>query len=310
MKKNRVSVFAPASLSNLGSGFDVLGVALEHPGDIAEAVRTKVPGLEFKLIARDPRVPAEASKNVAAHVAALLLRDRKAKFGVELRLQKKLQIGSGLGSSAASGVAALVAVNALLEKPLGKRDLLTFAIEGERLASGTAHADNVSPCLFGGATIVRSYHPLDVVRVPVQNRITWGVALPDVVVLTKDARAVLPQNIPLKDAVQQWGNLAGLIQGLILGDVQLIGKCVEDVIIEPHRARLIPGFHEAKKAALKAGAYGVSISGSGPAVFAVCKGAFEGRRVAKAMADAFKKKAGVSSKIYVSRTNMQGATVL
>ena len=309
MKKKTVTVFAPASLSNLGSGFDVLGLALEQPGDLAEATRLSVPGLQFKLISRDPKVPAEASKNVAAHVVQLLMRDRKVKFGIDLRLHKKLQIGSGLGSSAASGVAALVAANALLDKPLTKLDLLQFAIEGERLATGTAHADNVSPCLLGGATIVRSYSPLDVIRIPVENRITWAVTLPDVVVLTKDARAVLPENIPLKSAVQQWGNLAGLIQGLIIGNVQLIGKCVEDVIIEPHRAKLIPGFHEARKAAMKAGAYGVSISGSGPAVFAVCKGAFEGRRVAQAMAKAFEKTAGVTSKIYVSRTNLQGAVI-
>jgi homoserine kinase len=309
MKEKQVQVFAPATIANLGSGYDVFGVAIHEPGDIVFAERTGEEGLAFSVQSKKKKVPS-STKNVAAHVASLLLEEVKVPFGVRMVLNKRMPVGSGLGSSAASSVAAIVAVNELLPNPLKRAELLRFAVEGERLASGSPHADNVAPSLLGGACLIRSYNPLDVVQIPLKKSPVWVVVHPHVIVRTEDARNILPKNIPLKQAVHQWGNVSGLTVGLMNGNVNLIGKCVEDVIVEPVRSKLIPAFDEVKRAALANGAIGCSISGSGPSVFAVATSIKQAKEIGKAMSDVFKKSAGVKSEVYVSLTNFEGAKVM
>lgn len=309
MKPRAVRSYAPATISNIGPGFDVLGLAIDSPGDVVVARRQREPGLTFSLLTKIKGVPSDAKHNVAAHVATLLLDEGRPPFGVDLVLQKHMPIGSGLGSSAASSVAALVAVNALLLKPLPKRDLIRFAVEGERLASGSPHADNAAPSLLGGACLIRSYDPLDVVALPVKNHFYWVVVHPHVVVKTAMARRVLPKKIPLHRAVQQWGNVGGLVAGLITGNAELVSTCVVDFVAEPVRSKLTPGFAEVKEAALKAGALGCSLSGSGPSVFAIAESARHAHRIASDMQRTFNLTARVKSDAYISRINMRGAFV-
>jgi homoserine kinase len=310
MKPRSVKTFAPATVSNLGPGFDVLGVALETPGDSVVARRTKERGLSFSVTTAQAHVPQDPKKNVAAYVAELMLHEYQPAFGMQLALEKSMPIGSGLGSSAASSVAAAMAVNELLGKPLKKEELLRFALAGEQFACGSMHADNAAPSLLGGGCLIRSYDPLDVVSIPIDRSLVWIVVHPHVVVLTKRARAMLPQNVPLRSAVRQWGNVAGLIMGLTHGDHRLIRRSVEDVIMEPVRARLIPGFNDVKDAALKSGALGCSISGSGPSVFAIAASMHAARRISASMEKTFRRAAGVSSDVFVSRTNFRGARVV
>jgi len=309
-QRKNVAVFAPASISNIGPGFDVLGLAIENPGDVVTAARRKEPGLGFSVSSNNADIPADSARNVSAHVALIMLDEFRPPFGISMVLHKRMPVGSGLGSSAASSVASVMAVNHLLPRRLQKCDLLRFAIEGERMVTGTAHADNVAPSLLGGVCLVRSYDPLDVVSLSVKNTVRWVVLHPQLVVRTEDARRVLPAQISLKDATRQWGNVSGLTSGLARGDAALIGKCVEDVIVEPARAHLIPGFYDIKSAALAAGATGCSISGSGPSIFAVASSDARAKRIAAAMTIACERYAGVKSDVTISRVNMKGATLV
>jgi len=310
MRPRKVKVFAPATIANLGSGFDVLGIAIHQPGDIVIADRQPAAGLTFAVRTKRQDVPADAQSNVAGHVAMLMLEEFRPPFGVRMTLDKRMPIGSGLGSSAASSVAAAVAVNALLPRSLEKKDLLRFAMEGERKASGSAHADNAAPCLLGGACLIRRYDPLDVISIPIKQSIVWVVAHPHTFIRTEDARNMLPKAITLQTAIRQWGNISGLTVGLAAGDVALVGKCVEDAVAEPVRANLIPGFAEVKEAALGAGALGCSISGSGPSMFAVTPSIRTAHVVARAMQKSFGRAAGIECDTYVSRINRTGATIL
>ena len=310
MVKRRIKIFAPATISNLGSGFDVLGIAIDQPGDFVVAERTVEPGLSFSVKTSVKNIPTRSRDNVAAHVAQLMMDEFTPPFGIHMILEKRMPLGSGLGSSGASSVASVVAVNSLLPQPLKKHDLLRFAVEGERKASGSPHADNVAPSLLGGAVLIRSYSPLDVVTLPVKNSIVWVVVHPHIVVRTEDARNVLPKNIRLKDAVQQWGNVSGMTAGLISGNAELVGKCAEDVIVEPARATLVRGFYDVQQTAIDAGAFGCSFSGSGPSMFAVTDSLKSAVRVGKAMRETFRKTANVSSDVYISRVNMRGATIV
>jgi homoserine kinase len=305
-----IKTFAPATVSNLGPGFDVLGVALHQPGDFVIASRKMERGLLFSVKTSQAQVPLDSKGNVAAHVAKLMLQEMKPSFGIRMVLQKSMPIGSGLGSSAASSVAAAMAVNELLPRPLKKPELLRFALQGELFACGSMHADNAAPSLLGGGCLIRSYDPVDVIPIPVDDSLVWIVVHPHVVVLTKKSRAILPQRIPLRTAVRQWGNVAGLVLGLGSGDQNLIRRSVEDVIMEPLRSRLIPGFDEVKEAALRAGALGCSISGSGPSVFSIAPSMRAARLISDIMAKAFRRAAGVSSDVFISRTNPDGARVV
>lgn len=305
-----VKTFAPATVSNLGPGFDVLGVALHRPGDYVIASRQKERGLLFSVKTSQTQVPLDSKGNVAAYVAELMLRETKPSFGIRMVLQKSMPIGSGLGSSAASSVAAALAVNELLPKPFKKPELLRFALQGELFACGSMHADNAAPSLLGGGCLIRSYDPVDVIPIPVDDSLVWIVVHPHVVVLTKKSRAILPRQIPLRTAVRQWGNVAGLVLGLASGDHDLIRRSVEDVIMEPLRSRLIPGFDDVKEAALRAGALGCSISGSGPSVFSIAPSMRSARVISAIMVKRFRRAAGVHSDVFISRTNPNGASVV
>jgi homoserine kinase len=229
--------------------------------------------------------------------------------GLEIELFKHMPLGSGLGSSAASSVAGVFAIDKLLGLNKTVEEILPFAMEGELIACGAAHADNVAPCLYGGFVLVRSYDPLEIVRINTPDGMYCSLVHPHIEVQTKDARNVLRKEVSLKDAVVQWGNVAGLVVGLMTSDFGLIGRSMQDVIVEPVRAELIPGFYSVKESAMKAGAIGAGISGSGPSIFALSNDADKANRIAKAMSDAFAK-IGIGSETYVSEVNHQGPLVI
>jgi homoserine kinase len=312
-----VRVFAPATVANVGSAFDVLGFALQSPGDIVTARSSSVPGVRVMEITGDAgRLPLEATKNTASVSALALLRhlqekhsEKYGEVGVELSIEKGLPIGSGLGSSSASTVAAVVATNTLLGEPLSRAELLPFAMEGERVACGSAHADNVAPSLLGGFVLIRSYDPLDIVPLPSPASAWATVITPSVELRTEDARKVLKRTVPLGHAISQWGNVAALVAGIYRNDVALMGRALEDKIVEPERAQLIPGFAEAKRAALDAGAAGCTISGSGPSIFALSTSEAEATHIAEKMAAIFEAMK-LPAMSHISPINPDGARVL
>lgn len=316
MEIRSVRAFAPATVANVGSAFDVLGFALEAPGDVVEARLVSEPGVRIVEVRGDGgQLPLDPERNTAGvsvraflnHLTASDSASRGA--GIDLVIEKGLPIGSGLGSSSASTVAAVFAANELLGSPLSRRELLPFAMEGERIACGSAHADNVAPSLLGGFVLIRSYAPLDVIDLPALEGAWVSVVSPHLELRTQDARKVLKRTVPLEAAVAQWGNVAALVAAIFRGDVALMGRALEDKIIEPERAQLIPGFFEAKAAALHAGAAGCSISGSGPAIFALSLSKESAQEIGVAMQSAFGR-LSLESSLHVSRINPTGATVL
>ena len=307
---NSIKVFASATVANVSCGFDVLGFAVDSPGDEAIVKMVDKSGVIITKITGDEgRLPLDPSKNTVSATIIKMLADLKITQGFEIELHKKMPLGSGLGSSAASSVAGIFAVNELLGNPLTKIQLLPYAMEGERLASGTAHADNVAPALYGGFVLIRSYSPLDVISIPTPNDLYASIVHPHIEVETRDARSILRKDIKLKDAITQWGNVAGLVTGLITNDYNLIGRSMEDVIVEPLRAILIPGFYEVKNAAIEAGALGGGISGSGPSIFALSKGEATANKVGNAMVKSFQS-IGIESDLFVSKINAKGPIVL
>jgi homoserine kinase len=306
----RVSVFAPATVANVASGFDVLGFALENPGDAVTLVR--VPGRAVSVVSikgDGGKLPRDPLKNTAAVAVSAFLAKIGFPFGVEISLEKRMPLSSGLGSSAASAVAAVFAANLLAGSPLSARALLPFTMEAEKAACGSAHADNVAPSLLGGFVLIRSYEPLDIVQLPVPAGLSCAVAHPHAELRTEDARRILKKEIRLSDAIRQWGNLAALVAALYSGDLGLLGRSLQDVVAEPARSMLIPGFASVKAAALSAGALGCSISGSGPSVFALCTTTEVSSRAGEAMVGAFKK-AGLASDLYISAVNTKGPVVV
>lgn len=310
MKQKSVKAYAPATIANLTAGFDVLGVALESPGDFVTAKRNDHGQFNFSVETQFADIPTAIDKNVAAHVALHIINALKPAFGIDMILHKMMPVGSGLGSSGASSVAAAVAVNALLDEPLAKPDLLPFVIEGERKASGAAHADNVAPSLFGGACIVRNENPLDIIPFPVYHAITWIVIHPHMMIATADARRILPSHLILKDVTRQMANISGLVLGLVQGDAAMITRCMVDHIAEPERQALIPGFITIKNAAMAAGAAGFGISGSGPSLFAITLQADKAEGIAKAMTQALFTSGNLQADVFISRTNVTGATIV
>jgi homoserine kinase len=305
-----IKAFAPATVANVSCGFDVFGFAVDHPGD--EVILSLVKGNEVsikKITGDDGRLPLEADKNTAGVAVTSFLSSMDEKIGVEITLHKNLPLGSGMGSSAASAVAALVGINHLMGEPLSRKELLPFAMEAERVACGSAHADNVAPSLLGGFVLVRGYHPLDVVNVPTPSELYCTLVHPHLELKTEDSRQVLRHNIPLKDAVKQWGNIAGLVVGLMKPDYGLIGRSLHDVIAEPIRSLLIPGFDNIKEAAVNEGALGCGISGSGPTIFALSTEKELAKRVGKVIQEQFQK-LKLNSDVYLSKINSEGAKVL
>jgi homoserine kinase len=305
-----VTVFAPATVANVASGFDVLGFALERPGDAVSVRRTEGRGVVVTSISGDGgRLPKDPAKNTAAVAARAFLDAVGSPFGVEIDVEKRMPLASGLGSSAASAVAAVHAVNLLAGGPLSARELLPFTLLAEKAACGSAHADNTAPSLLGGFVLIRSYEPLDVLRLPVPPGLACAVVHPHTEVKTEDARRILKKEIRLSDAIRQWGNLAALVASLYEGDLALLGRSLQDVVAEPVRSLLIPGFAGVKRAALAAGALGCSISGSGPSVFALCATAEVAERAGAGMVEAFRA-TGLASDLFLSAVNTTGPVVL
>jgi homoserine kinase len=308
---NYIKVFAPATVANVSCGFDIFGFAIEEPGDVVEIQRRDEPGVVIKDIFGDEgRLPRKAEKNTVTGVMLHLLKHLGINdFGCEVTLHKNMPLGSGMGSSAASAVAGVIAMNELLGCPLSRTELLPFAMEGERIASGSAHADNVGPALLGGFVIIRSYAPLDIFSIPVPKDLYCTLVHPDIEINTKDARYILRDEVSLKNTISQMGNVAGLVAGLMKEDYDLISRSMVDVIIEPVRSILIPEFNFVKQAALDNGALGCSISGSGPSMFALSRGVDNARKVGEVMKQTFLN-AGIESSSHVSLINQGGPVVL
>ena len=305
-----IKIFAPATVANVACGFDIFGFAVDAPGDEvivrkradSQIIITNITGEEGKLT-------YDATKNAVTVPIINYLQKLDSKQGFEIELHKKMPLGSGLGSSSASSVAGVFAANELLNKPLTTKELLPFSMEGERIACGSAHADNVAPALLGGFVVVRSYDPLDVFKVNTPSELYVTIVHPDIEVNTKDARHILRNEVSMKNTIAQMGNVAGMIAGLMQSDYKLISSSMVDFIIEPVRAILIPEFWSVKNAALDAGALGCSISGAGPSIFAFSKGRETAEKVAIAMKNSFES-AGIQANAYVSGINQQGPKVI
>lgn len=305
-----IKVFAPATVANVACGFDVLGFAVDAPGDVITMKLTDKPDVKIASIAGDGgRLPLAAKKNTAGVAVNAFLQHLNIQQGVEITIEKNLPLGSGMGSSAASSAAAVVAINELLNKPLTKEQLVPFAMEAERIACGAAHADNVAPAIMGGFVLIRSYAPLDLIKITTPVNLYCTVITPDIELRTEDARKVLKLDITMKDAILQWGNLAALIAGLMQNDYALIGRSLQDVVVEPMRALLIPGFEEVKQAAIDSGVLGCSISGSGPSIFALADSENVAVNAGLAMQKALNA-VGLQGKIYTSRVNTKGARII
>lgn len=305
-----IRAYAPATVANVSCGFDVFGFAVEEPGDEVILTLTPEPGVRMKKIEGDNgRLPMDAARNTAGVAVIAFLNAINSDQGVDIVLKKNLPLGSGMGSSAASSVAALVGINHLLGTPFEKKALLPFAMEAERIACGSAHADNVAPSLLGGFVLIRGYDPLDVVSIPTPDNLFCTLIHPHLELNTQDSRQVLRMNISLKDAVTQWGNIAGLVAGLMKPDFELIGRSLKDVIAEPIRSMLIPGFDRMKEKALENGALGSGISGSGPTIFALSTDKATARKVGDVIGKEFER-IRLNSEIFVSRINPKGAMVL
>ncbi len=301
-----IKVFAPATVANLACGFDSIGLALEKPGDEIIARVSNTPGIRITKITGGKHLPYDVDKNTAGVAAKKVLNAVGNKeIGIELEIHKKMPFGSGLGSSAASAVAGAMAVNELLRRPFTKWELLPFAMAGEQIASGGYHADNVAPSLLGGITFIRNNKELDVHRISVPPGLYMTVIYPHVEILTKDARNLLSPKIPFKDSIKQAGNLGGLIIGLQKGDFELISRSLEDVIVEPQRAHLIPHFYKIKEAALSSGALGCSISGSGPSIFALSNNSLTAERIGTEMERIYND-AKIRTQLFISGINMEG----
>jgi homoserine kinase len=265
-----VKASAPATVANVSCGFDIFGFAVEAPADEVIVTLTDKPGVTIsKIVGDEGRLPLEAEKNTSGVAVLEFLKAINSKQGANIELYKYLPLGSGMGSSAASSAAALVAINELHGNPLTREQLLPFAMESERIACGSAHADNVAPSLLGGFVLIRGYAPLDVASIPTPAELYCTLVHPHLELKTEDSRRVLKPSIPMKDAITQWGNIAGMVVGLMKPDYGLIQRSLHDVVAEPIRSVLIPGFHKIKEEAMQAGALGCGISGSGPTIFAL-----------------------------------------
>ena len=302
-----VTVHSPGTVANLVCGFDILGLALNAPYDVMKVKLLDEP----KVIIHNKdnfNLPTEPEKNVAGVVLLSIIERMENKFGFEIEIEKHIKPGSGIGSSAASAAGSAVAANHLLGNIFSNDDLVQFAMNGEKLASGVKHADNIAPCILGGVSLVRCIYPLDIVSIPSPDLFVT-VVHPQIEVRTSDARQILRQQILLKDAIRQWGNIAGLVTGFLKNDLDLIGRSLEDVIIEPVRSILIPGFDEVKNKCKEAGALGGGISGSGPSVFMLSRDEATAKNVESVMKEVYNK-IGIDYNTYVTTINKKGVEVV
>ena len=303
-----IKIFAPATVANLSCGFDVLGCCLDSVGDemlirkngLKEIRITKITGQDL---------PLETNKNVAGVAVREMLKELKSDQGFDIEIYKKIKAGSGIGSSAASSSGAVFAVNQLLGAPFALPELIPFAMEGERLASGNAHADNVAPALLGGFSLVKSYEPLEVLKLPTPRDLRMVILHPLIEVKTRDSRSIIRQSVSLQRAISQWGNLAAFVSALYTEDYELLGRSLKDGIVEPTRSILIPYFDDLKEVARKHGALGFGISGSGPSIFAMCKGDGPAAEVQRAIQEFYREKE-IDFDLHLSRIGEQGIKIM
>lgn len=301
-----IKIKCPGTVANLVCGFDILGMALNEPNDIMEVTLLDEP--KVIIHNRDNyNLPTDPEKNVAGVVFLSVMEKVGVNVGFEVTIEKHIKPGSGIGSSAASAAGAAVAANHLLGNIFTNDEVVQFAMNGEKLASGVKHADNIAPCILGGVTLIRSIHPLDIIHLASPDLFVT-VVHPQIEVRTSDARQILRQQVLLKDAIKQWGNIAGLVTGFMKNDLDLIGRSLEDVIIEPIRSILIPGFDEVKANCKEAGALGGGISGSGPSIFMLSKEEKTAKDVEAAMKDVYNR-IGIDYNTYVTTINKKGVEI-
>lgn len=295
-----IQVKGNASVANVSCGFDCIGYAISDPGDIVTLSKKETPGIDITMSGRGSNnISCDPEKNTGGKAVLSLLEALNLDQGIKIHIEKGIPPGSGIGSSSASSAAAVYGANELLGNPLSLDELLIHGMAGEAIASGGFHADNIAPALFGGIILVRSYDPLDILRLPVPNNLYSTAVLPDLTINTKEAREILPEHVPLKSAVEQAGNLSGFTLGLHESDFDLLGRSMVDHFAEPHRAELIPGYFNVRQSALDNGAIGCGISGSGPSVFALSDSLEKAKNIGSSMVQAFEQ-AGLSSQAYSS----------
>lgn len=313
--------YAPATVGNVACGFDVLGFALTHPGDKVTLSYSETNSdsytIEINSIKGDNGIlPTDVKKNTAGITLIKfidhLLEQKKIEpnFHLSIDLEKNLPLSSGMGSSASSAAAALIAANHLFGEPLTKKALVEYVMEGEYMACGSYHADNAAPAILGNFVLIRSYTPLDLIEIPAPKNLYATLINPQIEIKTADARSILKDTVPMKDAIRQWGNVGALVNGLLTEDMAIIGRSLEDFVAEPYRAPLIPYFYDVKNAAMEAGALGGSIAGSGPSLFTFSDNEKTAKEVGLAMQQVFSSKAGLNSKVWVSQISSVGAEVI
>ncbi len=307
MKK--IKVFAPASIANLGCGFDIMGMALDEVGDVLE-MRLDEDGEGISITNEtDVPLPDDIEQNVITPVIRKFFEITGRRGRVDVRVLKKIYPGSGIGSSAASSAAAAFGINELFGAPLSEEEVVVCAMEGENLASGGYHADNAAPSVMGGIILIRGYEPLDIIKLPVPGNLYCPVVHPHLMVSTKEARSILPLEIPMHTAITQWGNVGGLVAGLCTGNIELVGRAMRDAVAEPFRKRFIPGFDALRASLLDAGALAMNISGSGPSVFALANRSDIAQRVGDLMEAHFAAQ-GIQSETYVVKVSNKGARLI
>ena len=303
-----IKVISPSSVANLSCGYDILGVCLDYVGDEMIITKTNSPGLSITNI-EGAKLSSSVDKNVAGIAAKSYLNKNPSKFGFEIEIIKKVAAGSGLGSSASSAVAAVYGIDYLLERNSKKINLIKYAVDGEKFASGEAHADNIAPTMLGGLTLVRDLKILDILNLPFPKDLFVTILYPAIELKTSISRDVLNKKISIKKVVKQTANLGGLISGLYSNDYQLISRCLVDEIVEERRASLIPEFYSLKESAIQNGALGCGISGSGPSIFSISKG----KKIALSVKDGFDKvysQKNIPFKTFISKINYEGVKVL
>ncbi|MEO6348108.1 MAG: homoserine kinase [Aquaticitalea sp.] len=303
-----IKIFSPATVANVSCGFDVLGFCLDAIGDEMIIRKIDNKGIFITKVGGF-NLPFETEKNVAGVSALALYNDAKPDCGFEIEIHKKIKPGSGIGSSSASASGSVFAINELLGRPYNKTQLTNFAMKGEALASGCEHADNIAPGIFGGFTLVKSTKPLEVLQLPTPKDLYVTIIHPQIEIKTFEARAILPNEVPLKNAITQWANVGSLVHALHTNDYELMSRSLQDVIAEPYRSQLIPYFAEVKKSALHAGALGCGISGSGPSIFALSKGIGIAKNVEQNVQNVYNK-TDIEFHTFVCKINTDGIKII
>lgn len=305
---SKITISVPSSVANVSCGFDVLGFCLEKPCDEMTVEIKKSQGLDIEII-NEKSIPTNPKENVCGAVAFAMIKKLNFKYGFKIKITKNIKPGSGIGSSAASATGSVFAINELLGKPFSKKELVKFALEGEYICSKSYHADNISPLIFGGITLVRDHKELDIVNLPTPSELYVTIIHPQIEIKTSDSRSIIDRNIHISKMIEQSANLGAFISSLYEEDYELLKRSIKDVIIEPYRSELIPEFKNLKKIALKNNALGFGISGSGPSMFSLCKGVKSANSVIENV-EYHLDKMGINYKSYISKINKQGLKIL